>query len=56
MFYTNNILTVLLLIRVCVFSGGQETELISSSGATHYRRPKQQTAESELINSESSSV
>jgi len=49
---------VCVCVCVCVFSGGQETELISRSGVTQYQRPKQQehTADSELVNSGSSSV
>lgn len=47
-----------MLLCVYVFSGGQETEPLSRSGVTQYRRPQElvYTAHPELINSESTSV
>jgi len=56
--YIDCFVTVCVCVCVCVFSGGQETELISRSAVTRYQRPKQQehTADSELVNSGSSSV
>ncbi|XP_039514256.1 hepatocyte growth factor receptor isoform X2 [Pimephales promelas] len=52
------IAAVFIFVRRHKLSGGQETELISRSGVTRYQRPKQQehTADSELVNSGSSSV